>query len=159
MPPTVSPGRFDLGMGLPRLLSQVLRVGVAGAAALVVDLCTYLSLLPLLDPAAAAAAVGHVAGILVHFTVSSRVLLRPEMRHLSGVRTQADALAKFFVAGGAGMVVTTAVVFATVDRLGFHPLAGKGVAVVLSFATVFLLLKVLVLKDPASPVTPSPAGS
>ncbi len=125
-----------------------MRVGAASFVALIVDVSLYTMLLAHFHLAAPAAFLGHISGILVHFTVSSLIFLRPEMADITGPVRQFAALAKFFLAGGCGLLVTTLVIYLTVDRLGLHPHAGKALAVGLSFLTVFSALKLMVLKDP-----------
>jgi len=49
------------------------------------------------------------------------------------------------------MAVTTLIVFLTVDHLGLNPLVGKGLAIGASFFTVFLMLRLLVLREPQQP--------
>jgi putative flippase GtrA len=123
------------------------RVGVSSLVALCVDVSVFLSLLPLASHAATAAVVGHASGIVAHYIVSSRITLKAELSHVRGVKAEAGAVSRFFMAGGCGMVVTTLIVFLTVDTLGIHPLAGKAMAIVASFLTVFLMLRALVLRD------------
>ncbi len=140
----------------------MMRVGAASFVALCVDVSIYTAMLAHFHLAAPAAFLGHVSGIVVHFAVSSLFFLRPEMAGIQGAARQFAALAKFFVAGGCGLLVTTLVIYLTVDRLGFHPYAGKALAVGLSFLTVFCALKLIVLKEPqaaAGSLAPAAGGA
>jgi putative flippase GtrA len=132
---------------------QMARVGVSSLVALCVDVSVFLSILPLASHAAVAAVVGHACGILAHYIVSSRLTLKDELSHVQGVRAEAHAVSRFFVAGGSGMLVTTLIVFLTVDTFGLHPLVGKAMAVAASFLTVFLMLRMLVLRDQGNSLT------
>ena len=139
----------------------MVRVGAASFVALCVDVTIYTTMLAHFELAAPAAFLGHVSGIIVHFAASSLFFLKPEMAEVRGAAQQIGALAKFFIAGGCGMVVTTLVIYLSVDRLGLHPYAGKALAVGLSFLTVFCALKLLVLKERQSdgPMIAQGAGS
>ncbi len=144
------------------ILKQMMRVGAASFVALCVDVSIYTTLLGYFQLAAPAAFVGHVSGIIVHFAVSSRYFLRPEMAGIEGTARQFAALAKFFLAGGCGLLVTTLVIYLSVDRFGLHPYAGKALAIGLSFLTVFSALKLFVLRDPrpgSRPLAPDAPGA
>ncbi len=145
-------------MRMPLAVVSLLgRVGVSSLAALCVDVSVFLLVLPMMPYAALAAMVGHSSGILAHYLVSSRLTLTREMAHVSGVRAETHALARFFAAGGSGMVVTTVVIYVLADRLGLHPLMAKGFAIGASFLTVFLMLRLLVLRTPSTPMSlPTP---
>jgi putative flippase GtrA len=133
------------------LAHQIGRVGMSSLVALCVDVSVFLAVLPLVPFAALAAVMGHASGIAAHYLVSSRFTLKAELSHVKGMKAQADALSRFFVAGGTGMAVTTLIVFLTVDHLGLNPLVGKGLAIGASFFTVFLMLRLLVLREPQQP--------
>ncbi len=141
------------------IVRQMLRVGAASFVALCVDVSIYTVMLAHFELAAPAAVVGHISGIVVHFAVSSLFFLRPEMADISGTTRQIAALAKFFLAGGCGLLVTTLVIYLTVDRMGLHPHAGKALAVGLSFLTVFSALKLFVLKEPRAAGRAAPDGA
>ncbi len=144
------------------ILKQMMRVGAASFVALCVDVSIYTMLLGYFHFAAPAAFLGHVSGIVVHFAVSSRFFLRPEMAGIQGAARQFAALAKFFMAGGCGLLVTTLVIYLSVDRFGLHPYAGKALAIGLSFLTVFSALKLFVLRGagPESrPLAPGATGA
>jgi putative flippase GtrA len=141
------------------VIRQMGRVGMSSLIALCVDVGVFLSILPMVSYAAVAAMVGHACGIIAHYAVSSRLTLKSELSHVSGVRAEAQALTRFFAAGGSGMVVTTIVIYVMIDRLGFHPLIGKGVAVGASFFTVFMMLRILVLRDQPTPFSLQSAES
>ena len=54
---------------------------------------------------------------------------------------------QFLIAGGTGLLVTPAIVWAVADVAGFHPLLAKACAVVVSFVCVFAVMRFLVLGD------------
>lgn len=121
-------------------------VAVSGTA-LCVDVAVYWSLLQTLHLAALAAAGGYLCGVLVHYALSSRVVFASRLL-ARGVAAEAPVLAKFFAAGGSGLVVTVATVGLLADVLGLHPLAAKLIAAGLSFITVFTVLRVFVFQPP-----------
>ena len=122
-------------------------LAVSGTA-LVVDVAIYWTLLQVLHIAAVAAAGGYVFGVLVHYALSSRIVFAGRLR-ARGIAAEAPVLAKFFVAGGTGLVVTVATVGILADVMGLHPLLAKLVATGFSFVTVFTALRVFVFNAPA----------
>ena len=128
-------------------------VAVSGTA-LIVDVTVYWSLLRVLGIAAMAAAGGYVCGVLVHYLLSSRLVFAGRL-NARGVAAEAPVVARFFMAGGTGMLVTVATVGLLADLLGLHPLVAKMVAAGLSFVTVFTVLRVFVFNDADSGSKPS----
>lgn len=117
-------------------------IAVSGTA-LAVDVAIYWSLLQALHVAALAAAGGYLCGVLVHYALSSRVVFASRLK-ARGIAAEAPVLAKFFAAGGAGMIVTVATVGLLADVLGVHPMLAKLIAAGLSFVTVFAVLRAFV---------------
>jgi putative flippase GtrA len=114
------------------------------ASALVADVTIYRFALMLLPTAAAAAAVGFVFGVVTHYAVSSRLLFTDILKARGGA-AEAPVLGQFFLAGFTGLIVTTSVVWVVADLGGYHPMIAKAGAVTLSFASVFAVLRALVL--------------
>jgi putative flippase GtrA len=114
------------------------------AAALVADVTIYRFALMVLPVAAAAAAVGFVFGVVAHYAVSSRVLFTDILKARGGA-AEAPVLGQFFLAGFTGLIVTTSVVWVVADLGGYHPMVAKACAVAVSFASVFAVLRALVL--------------
>ena len=117
-------------------------VAVSGVA-FVVDFSIYCMLLRPLRIATAAAVAGYVAGVLVHYLLSSRVVFARQLR-VRGVASEAPVLAQFFAAGGTGLAVTAVTVGVLADGLGVPPIAAKLVATCLSFVCVFSALRLFV---------------
>jgi putative flippase GtrA len=134
---TLGPAR---GYAAFRLLSYL----AVSAAALITDVAVYRLCLPLVGTAAMAAAIGFVFGIFAHYVVSSRVLFSDILKARGG-SAEAPIVGQFFMAGGTGLLVTTLVVWLVADFGGYHPYAAKAVAVVFSFASVFALMRFVVL--------------
>ncbi len=125
----------------------VFRMGcylTVSAAALIADVTVYRFALMLLPFAAAAAAVGFIFGVMTHYAVSSRLLFTDILKARGGA-AEAPVLGQFFLAGLTGLVVTTSVVWAVADLGGYHPMLAKACAVALSFTSVFIVLRTLVL--------------
>jgi putative flippase GtrA len=114
------------------------------ASALVADVTVYRFALMVMPIAAAAAAVGFVFGVITHYAVSSRLLFTDILKARGGA-AEAPVLGQFFLAGCTGLVVTTSVVWLLADVGGYHPMLAKACAVALSFASVFAVLRALVL--------------
>lgn len=122
-------------------------VAVSGTA-LAVDVAVYWSLFKSIRIAAVAAAGGYLFGVLVHYMLSSRVVFASRLG-ARGVAAEAPVLAKFFAAGGAGMLVTVTTVGVLADILGMHALVAKLMAAGLSFVTVFTVLRAFVFNSPS----------
>lgn len=122
-------------------------LAVSGTA-LIVDVAVYWSLVKSLRVAALAAAGGYVCGVVVHYLLSSRIVFAGRLK-ARGVVQEAPVLARFFMAGGTGMLVTVATVGLLADILGVHALAAKLIAAGLSFVTVFTVLRVFVFNATA----------
>jgi putative flippase GtrA len=126
---------------------------VSGAA-LCVDFLAYWSFLTVAKFAFVAAIGGYVCGVLLHYALSSRVVFANHFRS-RGLMQEAPTIARFFVAGATGLVVTAIIVGLLADVGGMNPLAAKIVASACSFVTVFFTLRVFVFNRPA--LEPSPA--
>ena len=122
---------------------------MVSAVALVVDTSVYWLLLTPLKVAAKAAVCGYVCGVLTHYTLSSRIVFASRLA-ARGVKAEAPVLAKFFAAGGLGLVVTAVTVGILADGLGVHPLLAKFCAAGLSFVTVFTAMRLFVFNAPAA---------
>lgn len=129
-------------------------VGVSGAAWLV-DMTIYGLLLKPAGIAAIAAIGGYLSGMIAHYTLSSRIVFRDVLVR-RGVAAETPVFGKFVLAGVTGLCVTTAIVFLIADVAGFNPVLAKLVATAASFATVFTLLRLMVLRDAfrLAPVVP-----
>jgi putative flippase GtrA len=127
-------------MQLPSVVRQVLRFGSVSATALIVDVVAYATLVQSVHPAALAAFFAYAIGGVWHYLISCAVMFRAEMPNLPPL-AHLSRFMRYFGSTLAGLAVTMSVVGLTVDVLGMHPLAGKALAVPLSFLTVFLTVK------------------
>jgi putative flippase GtrA len=92
-------------------------------------------------PAAGAAAIGYLAGIVCHWLISTRAVFVGRMAEVGAGRRQQQAL--FLGSALVGLGITTAIV-GIGARFGFDPRLAKGVAIVVSFQATYLLRKRLV---------------
>ena len=130
-------------------------LAVSGTA-LAVDVAVYWSLFKSLGIAALAAAGGYVCGVVVHYLLSSRIVFAGRLK-ARGMVQEAPVLARFFMAGGAGMVITVATVGVLADVLGMHALLAKLIAAGFSFVTVFAVLRMFVFNArPPAAAAPAP---
>lgn len=113
-----------------------LRYIAASALALGIDLGTFLALLALGLPPAAAAAAGYAMGILAHWLVSSRVVFAAGVAADGPRRSRQKAL--FVGSALAGLALTTAIVGAGTG-LGLDPRLAKLAAIGASFILTWLL--------------------
>jgi putative flippase GtrA len=93
-----------------------------------------------------AAAFGYVAGILVHFLLSRRLVFKSQAQ---GKDEALEALG-FAMSGLAGLAITSSVVFVVSDVLHMGSVLAKAAAVFLSFAAVYLMRSRVVFKKEPS---------
>lgn len=132
---------------LPMLdrLRQValLRYILASVGALAVDVSSFRVLLALGLAPMLAAALGYGVGIVAHWLLSSRAVFADQVAAAGLARTRQKAM--FVASALVGLALTTGIVGAA-SAAGLDPLAAKVVAVVISFATTWLLRKRVVFR-------------
>ncbi len=114
---------------------QLIPYGLVSAVALAVDASLFLALLSWQAPSAAAATLGYLAGLALHFVLSSRLVF--DARRTG--KDQPRLLAEFAASGLAGLAITAATVAVAIDWLGIGAVPAKAAATGLSFFAVFLL--------------------
>lgn len=117
------------------------RYVAVSAAALGIDFGSFLVALSLGIAPAIAAALGYTIGIAVHWLLSSRIVFLGRLAAAGASRRQQQAL--FVVTGLVGLGLTTAIV-GLGSYYGFDPRLAKGVAIVASFQTAYLLRRKIV---------------
>jgi putative flippase GtrA len=118
-----------------------IRYGIASVVALGSDVGLFLTFLGLgLDPAPAAA-LGYVAGILVHWLISSRLVFAEGVAERGPERSRQKAL--FIGSAVIGLAITTAIV-ALGAIFTLPPMLAKLVAIAVSFQVTYVLRKVIV---------------
>lgn len=118
-----------------------LRYILSSAGALGVDVALFMALFNFgLYPAAASAA-GYMAGIAVHWLLSSRAVFADQVAERGKGRDRQKAL--FLGSALVGLGLTTAIVW-TGDLLGFDPRLAKLAAIAISFQTTYLMRKKVV---------------
>lgn len=114
-------------------------IAVSGGA-LGVDLGAYFVMLHAGVAAALAAAIGYLAGVVVHWILSSRLVF-DDVAERGLARTKQKAL--FLTSAFIGLGITVAIV-ALATRFGLDPRLAKLVAVAVSFQTTYLLRRNIV---------------
>lgn len=125
----------------------LMRYVAASALALGLDMGTFLGLLRLGVPAAAAAALGYSLGIVAHWLMSSRAVFTGGLAARGSQRTWQKAM--FVGSALFGLALTTAIV-GTGAALGSDPRFAKLVAIAVSF-TVNWQLRAKVVFRPGNP--------
>lgn len=120
-----------------------LRYLAASALALGCDMGTFLALLALGAPAAAAAASGYTLGIVAHWLASSRAVFTAGVAEHGPERSRQKAL--FVGSALAGLAVTTAIVGGG-TALGLDPRLAKLLAIGASFSLTWLLRERVVFR-------------
>ncbi len=123
-------------------LAFAFRYILVSAAALALDVAVFMTFLEASFSATGAAAAGFLAGTLLHFGLSTRVLIRRDRLAKSDARLVAD----FVLSGSVGLAVTGAVVFLLVEVAGLAPGLAKLIAIAASFVTVFAIRQTLVFR-------------
>lgn len=107
----------------------------ASAAALALDLAVFASLVVSAVNPAAAGAVGYLAGLALHWIVSSRFVFR-EATGAAGSSLRRQQALLFCATAGLGLVLTTGVI-ATLTVFAVPPWISKPIAVAVSFQSVW----------------------
>lgn len=124
-----------------------LRYIAASAIALAVDIGSFLALLALDAPAAAAAASGYSLGIVAHWLVSSRAVFTAGVAERGPERTRQKAL--FVVSALLGLGLTTAIV-GLGGLAGLDPRLAKLIAILASFTLTWLMREKIVFRAGAA---------
>ena len=130
------------------LVMQIGRYGLVSVAALGCDFAVFLALTKAGVLAAIAGMIGYAVGLVLHFVLSTVFVFDTRASR----KTRARLFGEFAVSGGAGLVLTAAVITVMTHRLDAAPVAAKITAVIVSFAVVFLLRRSVVFaaaKQPA----------
>ncbi len=122
---------------------RLVRYGFASAGALAVDMGLFLALLSLGMVAAAASALGYIAGIVAHWLLSSRAVFAGRVAERGRARLRQKGL--FVGSALVGLAVTTAIVW-TGDTAGFDPRIAKLAAIAVSFTITWLLRSRMVFR-------------
>ena len=127
-----------------RLLDlRLVRYLLASAVALGADLGSFLAMYALGVFVPAAYAASYSLGILVHWLISSRMVFADAVAERGIARTRQKAL--FVISALMGLALTTAIGSFSVYA-GVHPIMGKMIAVVASFALTWLLRSRIVFR-------------
>jgi putative flippase GtrA len=128
-----------------RLLDlRLVRYMLASAIALGADLGSFFMMYSLGAFVPAAYAASYSLGILIHWVISSRLVFADAVAERGVARTRQKAM--FVVSALLGLALTTAIGSLAVNA-GVHPIVGKMMAVVASFALTWLLRSKVVFGD------------
>jgi len=123
---------------------RVVRYGLASVGALAVDMGSFLALLALAVPAAAASGLGYGLGIVAHWLLSSRAVFADSVATHGRQRTKQKAL--FVGSAMIGLALTTGIV-GLADLGGLDPRLAKLAAIVVSFAVTWTLRNKVVFRS------------
>jgi putative flippase GtrA len=123
---------------------RLVRYILASVGALAVDMGSFLALLSLAVPAAAASAIGYALGIVAHWLLSSRAVFSDSVASRGLERTKQKAL--FVGSAMIGLALTTAIV-GLADHGGADPRLAKLVAIAVSFAVTWMLRNRIVFRS------------
>ena len=123
---------------------RLVRYVLASVGALAVDVGSFLALLSLAVPAAAASAFGYALGIVAHWLLSSRAVFADTVAERGRERTKQKAL--FVVSAMIGLGLTTAIV-GLADLGGIDPRLAKLAAIGVSFTVTWMLRNKVVFRS------------
>ena len=123
---------------------RLVRYVLASVGALAVDVGSFLALLSLAVPAAAASAFGYALGIVAHWLLSSRAVYADTVAERGRERTKQKAL--FVVSAMIGLGLTTGIV-GLADLGGIDPRLAKLVAIGVSFTVTWMLRNRVVFRS------------
>ena len=123
---------------------RLVRYVLASVGALAVDVGSFLALLSLAVPAAAASAFGYALGIVAHWLLSSRAVFADTVAERGRERTKQKAL--FVVSAMIGLGLTTGIV-GLADLGGIDPRLAKLVAIGVSFTVTWMLRNKVVFRS------------
>ena len=122
------------------LILQLARYGLVSVAALGCDFFVFLALTKAGTLPAIAGMAGYGVGLLLHYVLSTIFVFDAAAAH----KTRTRLFTEFAVSGGAGLVLTAAIITVMTHRLHAPPVIAKITAVIVSFVVVFLLRRSVV---------------
>ena len=131
-------------------LVQAGRYGLVSVAALGCDFVVFLALTKAGLLPAIAGMAGYAVGLVLHFMLSTVFVFDTSASN----KTRTRLFGEFAVSGGAGLVLTAAVITLMTQRLGADPVIAKITAVLVSFVVVFLLRRTVVFATRADGTAP-----
>jgi putative flippase GtrA len=129
-----------------RLVDQNARYLVASITALACDLLVYTMLVRLDAIPGAAGAIGYSCGLAIHYALSATWVFPDPTRQ----RRTAPTFAKFAATGLSGLLLTGGTIAALTGAGLCGPYQAKAIAVVVSYAVVFVLRRAYVFALPAA---------
>lgn len=123
---------------------------IASVIALAVDVGLFFQLMAMGATPAMASAVAYSVGIVVHWTLSSRLVFKGRVAQGRGARAAQQV--QFITSALIGLALTTAIV-AGGTYLGIDPRLAKLIAIGVSFLTVWHLRNRYVFRSHRNPVT------
>ena len=123
---------------------RLARYVLASVGALAIDVGSFLALLSLAVPAAAASAFGYALGIVAHWLLSSRAVFADTVAERGRERTKQKAL--FVVSAMIGLGLTTGIV-GLADLGGSDPRLAKLAAIAVSFTATWMLRNKVVFRS------------
>lgn len=123
------------------VIEQLVRYTGVSALALALDFAVFM-LLTRFDvmSAALAGATGYGTGLVLHYALSVRLVFDAS----ASLKTRRRLFTEFAASGIFGVFTTWSVIHLAVGMLGIGSLAAKGLAVLFSFAAVFMIRRSII---------------
>ncbi len=122
-------------------IEQLVRYAGVSALALGLDFAVFVLLTHFhVMSAALAGATGYSMGLVLHYTLSVRLVFDAS----ASLKTRRRLFMEFAASGIFGVFTTWAVIHLAVSTLGMGPVCAKGLAVLVSFAAVFMIRRSII---------------
>lgn len=128
-------------LALAAIRLPYLRYVAVSAAALALDVAAVVTLVAGQLPPVAAAGIGYISGLALHWLLSSRLIFADRIRASEGGRRA--QLVLFVISALVGLALTMAIV-GVGTTLGSPLLVAKGVAIAVAFQSTWLLRRHIV---------------
>ena len=130
------------------LILQIGRYGLVSVAALGCDFAVFLALTKAGTAPFLAGMAGYAVGLALHYLLSTQFVFDTHAARKPAARL----FGEFAVSGGAGLILTAAIISIMTRQLHAAPVLAKVTAVIVSFAVVFFLRRTVVFaaRQPAA---------
>ncbi|MGE0055869.1 MAG: GtrA family protein [Hyphomicrobium sp.] len=142
-PHAIAPGSgiAELVARRPSVVEQIIRYACVSALALGLDFTVFLLLthFSAMSPATAGA-TGYSLGLVLHYVLSVRFVFDAD----ASLKTRRRLFGEFVASGLFGVFATWAVIHLATGTLGMGSVPAKGLAVIISFAAVFIIRRSII---------------
>lgn len=129
---------------LSQRVRRLLRYTGVNIVSLAVDYAIFLSLLPLTGMPVVASTAGHAVGFSLNYALSRTFVFRGQ----GAQKGERRLVLEFLATGLLGLALTAAGTAIAIYGLGFSPIVGKTMAMLVTFVTLYVIRSRLVFTPP-----------